>query len=89
MPFAALLTCEYFLIVQIEDKSIQFWIYYLLMSLNFGFTMFQNMLNFANNALDADKRNLLMVKLSESLELDFNKKNPESIKFPTLNFMDT
>ena len=46
------------------------------------------MLNFANNALDADKRNLLMVKLSESLELDFNKKDPESIKFPTLNFMD-
>ena len=89
VPLAVLLTCEYFKVVQIEDKSIQFWIYYLLMCLNFGFTMFQSMLNFANNALDADKRNLLMVKLSESLELDFNKKNPENIRFPTLNFMDT
>ena len=39
------------------------------------------------SCFDAQKRNALMVKLSESLELDFNKKNPENIKFPTLNFM--
>ena len=37
---------------------------------------------------DANRRNALMKSLSNSLEIDFNKKDSVSIRLPTINFFD-
>ena len=37
---------------------------------------------------DANRRNYLMEKLSNSLEFDFHKKNSITVRLPTINFLD-
>ena len=78
--------CEYFDLVKVEKTAIfysfqvaQFFLYTLL---NFQVLVFLYIAQF-----DARKRLNIIEILTESLELDFNQKNANSIRFPTLDFL--
>ena len=66
-----------------------YWLYNILIILVLTYFNIINMLFLWIAYWDANRRNFLMVKLSNSLELDFHTKNSITVRLPTINFFDT
>ena len=70
------------------EKSVYFWLYNglaILMTFILTFVV----INFIWMAYwDATRRNYLMEKLSNCIELDFHLKNSVTVRFPTINYFD-
>ena len=85
----AILICDKIDGIHAEKRPDNFWLYHILLiivSSNF------NMYNFVFLWLayyDASRRNYLIIKLSNSLELDFHIKDPITVRLPTINFLDS
>ena len=71
------------------EKPNNYWLYNgTLIAFNFVFYML-SWIFLATAYTDANRRNYIMVKLSQSLEFDFHKKDKISVRMPTINFLDT
>ena len=74
---------------EIETRSSFVWIYNACLYFCIFSYNLMNMLFMWLAYNDANRRNWLMTKLSNSLELGLHSKDAVSVRFPTINFMDT
>merc|ERR1719273_772179 len=78
---------------ELEEDEVErpnnYWLYNgTIMGFNFIF-YFINQTFLAMSYTDANRRNYMMQKLSQSLEFDFHSKDIISVRMLTINFLDT
>ena len=79
---------ERYIYEDVKEKTTFFWAFNGLVIM---FNMMFYIINFTFLWIafnDANRRNYLMEKLSNSLEFDFHKKDSISVRLPTINFLD-